>query len=70
MRLEALELVERREVRVLVVEMHHEADGHEVVAEMVHEGAAVAVGLAERPALRMHDQALLEAWPDRPATAP
>ena len=27
---------------------------------MVHERAAVAVGLAERPALRMHDQALLE----------
>ena len=33
---------------------------HVVVAEMVHERAAVAVGLAERPTLRMRDQALLE----------
>ena len=60
MGLEALELVERREVRILVLKVNHEADGNQVVAEMVHEGAAVAVGLAERPALRMRHQALLE----------
>src|SRR4029453_7301432 len=41
--------------------MDHEADGNEVVAEMVHEGAAVAAGLAERPTLRVDDQTLLEA---------
>jgi hypothetical protein len=38
-----LELVEGRDEGVLVVEVHHQADRHVVVAEMVEEGAAADV---------------------------
>src|SRR5262249_27432222 len=56
MLLEALELVEGREERVLVIEMNDEADRHEPLAEMIHEGAA-AGPVVERPAQSVHDQA-------------
>src|SRR6478752_1478979 len=59
MRLEALELVEGRERRVLIVQMHDEADGDEIVVEMVEEGAA-ARAVVERPAEGMLDAALVE----------
>ena len=49
MRLEALEFLERREVRVLVVEVHDEADRHQIVVEVIEERAA-AGALVERPA--------------------
>ena len=69
MRLEALELVEGREVGVLVVEVDDEADRHQVVAEVVEERAA-AGAVVERPAERvLHEPrpVLLRA---RPPTAP
>jgi len=46
---EPLELVERRQEGVLVVQVHDIADGHVAVAEMVHEAAA-AGELVQRPA--------------------
>ena len=49
MRLEALELLERRDVRVLVVEVQHEAHRNEIVAVVVEERAA-AGAIIERPA--------------------
>ena len=55
--LEALELLERREVRIGVVQAHHEADRDLVVLEVVHERPAVGVGL-HRPAHGVHDQPL------------
>ena len=55
-RLEALELVEGRQVRVVVVEVDDEADGDEIVAEMIEEGAA-AGAVAERPAEAVLDEA-------------
>ena len=58
MRLEALELLERREVGILVVEMHDEADRHEVVVEVIEERAA-AGAVVERPAERVLHQARL-----------
>ena len=49
--LELLEGLEGMHVGVGVVEAHHEADGHEVVlVEMVEEGAAIGVGVGQRPA--------------------
>ncbi len=48
-RLEPLELVVRREIGVLVVEMHDEADRDEVVAVMIEERAAAGAAV-ERPA--------------------
>ena len=60
MGLEALELVERREIRVLVRQVHDQPDGDQILAEVIHERAARAAGLRQRPALRVHDQALLE----------
>ena len=33
----ALKFVKRRDVRVLVIEMHHEADRHVALAPMIHE---------------------------------
>ena len=69
MRLEALELVERRQVRVRVVEVHDEADRHQVVVEVIEERAAAGVAV-ERPAERVLHQALAGACPARPATAP
>ena len=40
MGLEALEFVERRQIRIRVVEMHDEADRHQVVVEVIEERAA------------------------------
>ena len=47
--LKALELIKRRQERVLVVQVHHIADRHIVIAEMVHEAAAAGVHV-QRPA--------------------
>src|SRR2546430_2734212 len=58
MRLEALEFVERRQIRIVVVEMDDETDRHLVVVVMVEERAA-AGRIVERPAERMLDQAFL-----------
>ena len=60
MGLEALELVERREIRILVVQVHDQADRHQIFAVVIHEGAALGAGLRQRPTLRVHHQALLE----------
>src|SRR5690606_17080194 len=51
-RLEPLKFLERREIRVLVVEVNHEADGDLVVLQMVEERAA-ARAAAQRPAERV-----------------
>ncbi|MCY1300579.1 hypothetical protein D9M70_501510 [compost metagenome] len=56
MRLEALELLEREEIGVLVVEVHDEADGDQVVFEVVEERAATGLH-AKRPAERVLHQA-------------
>ncbi len=58
MRLEALEFLVGREVGVLVVEVHDEADRHQVVAVVVEERAA-AGAVVERPAERVLDEARL-----------
>ena len=66
MRLETLELVVRREVRILVVKMHDESDRDQMVAEVVDEGAATGRRI-ERPALRMDDEPrLMLLWRDFP----
>src|SRR4029450_13724314 len=52
MLLEALEFLVRREVRIFVVEMQHEADRNEPVAEMI-EKRATARAVVERPTKRM-----------------
>ena len=49
MRLEALEFLERRQIRIGVVEMHDEADRHQIVVEVIEERAA-AGRVVERPA--------------------
>ena len=49
MRLEALEFLERREIRIRVVEVHDEADRHQIVVEVIEERAA-AGRVVERPA--------------------
>jgi len=49
MGLEALEFLERRQIRIGVVEMKDEADRNEIVVEVVEERAA-AGGIVERPA--------------------
>ncbi len=58
MRLETLELVERRQVWIVVIEMHDKADRDQIVVVMIEERAAAGVG-AERPAEGMLDQSLL-----------
>jgi hypothetical protein len=58
MHLVTLEFVERGDVGVLVVEMHHEADRHEPVAPVVHERAAAGVVL-QRPAHAVEHKARL-----------
>jgi hypothetical protein len=55
MSLDALELVEGGQRRVLVVEMHHEADRDQVVVEVVQPGAAAGV-VFQRPAHRVLDE--------------
>ena len=57
MRLEALEFLERRQIRVGVVEMQDEADRHQIVVEVIEERAA-AGGIVERPAEGMLHQPL------------
>src|SRR5690606_12988695 len=57
MRLEALEFLERCQIRILVVQMNHEADRNQIVVEMVEERAA-ARRAVERPAERMLHKAL------------
>src|SRR5262245_23849431 len=52
MGLEALELLVRREVRIFVIEMDHEADRNEPVVEMIKERAAGGT-IVERPGERM-----------------
>ena len=49
MRLETLELVERRQIRILVVEVDDEADRHEIVREVIDKRTA-AGAVIERPA--------------------
>ena len=55
MQLEPLELVVRRKMRIRVVQMHDEADGDEVVAEVIDERAAAGRRI-ERPSLAVHDE--------------
>ena len=45
----ALEFLERRKVRVVIVEPHREAQGHLAIGLMIEEAAAI--GIAQRPAL-------------------
>src|SRR4051794_33922474 len=58
MRLEALELVIRGQIRILVIEMHDESDRYEVVAEVIDERAAPGIRI-ERPALAVQHEAFL-----------
>ncbi len=54
-RLPALELLERAQPRVLVVQAHDEAERHLVVLEVVEEAAAEGLGV-HRPAGGVHDE--------------
>ena len=56
MRLEALEFLERRQIRILVVEVDDKADRDQIVVEVIDERAA-AGGIAERPAERVLHEA-------------
>src|SRR5690606_26503079 len=56
MRLEALELLERRDVGVLVIQVDDEADRNLVVFEVIEERAASGA-VAQRPAERMLHEA-------------
>jgi hypothetical protein len=58
MGLEALELVERRQIRIVVIEMHHETDRYQIVVVVIEKRAAAGLAV-ERPAERMLDQSLL-----------
>src|SRR5438105_6867317 len=57
MRLEALKLVERRQIGILIIEVHDKADRHQIIVEVVEERSA-AGRIVERPAERMLHQAL------------
>src|SRR5205085_12432501 len=57
-RLEALELLERVQKRVLVIEPDDEPDHDLLLFQVVQKGAAVSRGV-ERPADRVHDEARL-----------
>ena len=57
MGLEALELLERRQIRIFVIEMQHEADRHQIVVEVIEERAAAGFHV-ERPAEGMLHQPL------------
>ena len=62
MGLEALEFLERRQIRVLIVQVHHEADRHQVVAVVIEERSAADV-IAERPPERvLHHSAAVLLW--------
>ena len=58
MRLETLEFLERRQIRVLVVQVHDEADRNLIVFQVIEEGAAAGLHV-ERPAEGMLDEAEL-----------
>src|SRR5581483_1816579 len=58
MRLEALEFLIGREIRVLVAEPDHKADRHLAVLHVIEERAAIGARV-QRPAGRMHDQSWL-----------
>src|SRR5262249_33411617 len=58
MGLEALEFVEGREIRIVVVEMDDEADRDQIVVVVIEERAAAGPG-AERPSEGMLDQPLV-----------
>ena len=68
-RLEALELLERVQERVPVVEPDDEPDRHLVVFQVVEKRAAIGVAV-ERPADRVHDEAGLVLRRARPPTIP
>src|SRR5713226_851042 len=53
----SLEFLERRQIRVAVIEMQHEADRHQIVVEVIEERAAAGAAI-ERPAERVLHQAL------------
>ena len=48
-----LKLFKRREIGVLIVQPHHEADGHFIFRQVIEEGAAVGAGI-QRPAHGVH----------------
>src|SRR5262249_13658571 len=54
--LESLELIERREIRILVIEMNHESDRDQVIVVVIEKGAAAGIA-PERPAECMLHQA-------------
>src|SRR5207302_10314839 len=56
MRLEALELLERVQKRVLVIEPDHEPDRNLAVFQVIDEGSAIG-GTVERPSDRVDDEA-------------
>src|SRR6516164_3994820 len=56
MSLEALKFLERRKIRIAVVQMHDKSHCHEIVAEMVDERAASGA-VIERPAERVLHEA-------------
>jgi hypothetical protein len=69
MGLEALEFLERRQIRIVVVEMHDEADRHQIVVVVIEERAAA--GRIVRAASRTNaGPGPSGAWPGRPARAP
>ena len=51
-RLEALELIVWREIRIFIIQVQHEPDRHEVVAVVIQERSAARL-VVERPAERM-----------------
>src|SRR5262249_44728977 len=55
MGLEALELLERRKVRIAIIEVNHEADRHQPFLEMIEKRAATG-RIVERPAKCMLNQ--------------
>ena len=69
MRLEALEFLERRQIRIRIIQMHDEPDRHQIVVEVIKERAA-AGRIVERPSERSAAPDPFGASPARPATAP
>ena len=67
--LEALEFLERAQIRVVVIEPDDEPDRHLPAFEMVEERAAIGA-VVERPADRVHDEAGLMLLRRRSPTIP
>src|SRR4029077_13754619 len=60
------EFLKRRKIRIVVIEMHDEADRDEIVVVMIEKRAAAGL-VVQRPAQRMLNQALLVLrWIDLP----